>query len=498
MIHSTKKLVAVSLFGLLVIVGLALSCAIALADEQPTGSKTEAKPDVPKVIKLTLHPAKPPDAALQYPLLPRFIDQSVGNAVPLYLKAITSLEGRKDPDDLWDKVDRWLEMPLSELPIGEVEKVVEMNRAILKNVTLAAHRDRADWDSPVHEDQDVFGILLPEMNPLRRAGRLLALKARFQIAQGHVSDALATLQTGYALARHTGEYPFLVCSMVGIAISQTMDQQMETLIQSPKCPNLYWSLTALPSPLIDLRPATNLESDFLFLAFPELRDIEHAEHSPEEWEAVLVHFVRRYQPMMDWRTLKNKWDDIGMTALMTGRAMALLPRAKDDLIKAGRDRKEVEAMPAAQIVLLHEMMIYKATRDEVFKWFSVPYWQAREGMLGVDQKVKEEVRSRELIPIASLLLPALTKVRDASVRGERRIALLRVIEALRFYAAEHDGKLPAALDDIKEVPIPVDPVTGKSFGYSLSEDKATLDAPPPHGETWEGLGARYEVTIAAK
>ena len=134
----------------------------------------------------------------------------------------------------------------------------------------------------------------------------------------------------------------------------------------------------------------------------------------------------------------------------------------------------------------------------MFKWFNVPYWEARKGFAAVDQKFKTELRDREIIPIASLLLPAVNKCRDASVRSQRRIDLLRVVEALRLYAAEHEGKLPSALDDIKEVPIPLDPVSGKPFGYKLEGGTATLDAPPPPGMRWDVLGARYEITIAAK
>jgi hypothetical protein len=100
--------------------------------------------------------------------------------------------------------------------------------------------------------------------------------------------------------------------------------------------------------------------------------------------------------------------------------------------------------------------------------------------------------------LASLLMPALSNARGASVRSERRIAMLRVVEALRLHAAESGGKLPSSLDEIKAVPLPIDPVTGKPFGYKLTDGKATLDAPPPAGDKWETLGARYEISIAAK
>jgi hypothetical protein len=483
-------------------VGICASTSLLLAADAPPKSieataRPPAKPDEPIVVKLTLHPAKPPAAALEYPLLPRFVDQTSGNAAMLYSKTIISLTDRKEPNDFWDKVDRWSAMPPAELPKSDVYNALAKFHEVLKMTKMAARRSNCDWEPPIHEQEDIFSILLPEMQQLREIGRLLALRARLEIAEGHPAEALETLQTGYSLARHTADCPFVICGLVGAAISGMMDNQLETLVQSPNCPNLYWSITALPNPLIDLRPGLGLEADSLFLEFPELRDLEHARHTPEEWESILVRFGQR------WRLIAamggeggSSLEQIGMTAFMTGRAMALFPRAKLELVAAGHDRKTVDAMPAAQVILLHMVMTFKRSRDEMFKWFNLPYWQARVGMEDTDRKLSREIREQELVPVASVLLPALSSVRLASVRSERRIALLRVIEALRFYAAEHDGKLPEALDNIKEVPLPVDPVSGKPFGYKLGDGKATLDAPPPAGETWLSLGTRCEVTIA--
>ena len=68
------------------------------------------------------------------------------------------------------------------------------------------------------------------------------------------------------------------------------------------------------------------------------------------------------------------------------------------------------------------------------------------------------------------------------------IALLCCVEALRMYAAEHDGKLPARLDDIP-LPLPVDPATGKPFIYKVDGKTAHLDGAPLDSQI------RYEVTI---
>ena len=70
--------------------------------------------------------------------------------------------------------------------------------------------------------------------------------------------------------------------------------------------------------------------------------------------------------------------------------------------------------------------------------------------------------------------------------------MLRCVEAMRLYAAAHDGKLPSKLEEITEVPVPVDPVTGKSFAFKLGDDGVTIE---PTTEWVTGLRRRYELTV---
>ena len=73
--------------------------------------------------------------------------------------------------------------------------------------------------------------------------------------------------------------------------------------------------------------------------------------------------------------------------------------------------------------------------------------------------------------------------------------LLRCLEAIRIYAAEHAGKFPASLDEIN-FPVPVDPVTGKPFAYSLEGTTAHLRGGPPQGmEKVAVYNVHYEITI---
>jgi hypothetical protein len=83
------------------------------------------------------------------------------------------------------------------------------------------------------------------------------------------------------------------------------------------------------------------------------------------------------------------------------------------------------------------------------------------------------------------------------VRLDRKIAALRCVEAVRLYAAAHAGKLPTALKDIDEVPIPLDPATGNDFEYKADGNKAVLSAPAPDGKSFISNNVlRYELIIA--
>ena len=72
---------------------------------------------------------------------------------------------------------------------------------------------------------------------------------------------------------------------------------------------------------------------------------------------------------------------------------------------------------------------------------------------------------------------------------------MRHVEALRLYAAEHDGKLPAKLSDIS-VPLPIDPVTGKPFVYAVDGATAHIRGSSLQGEEKDpGSNVHYEVTL---
>jgi hypothetical protein len=440
----------------------------------------------PPTVRLNVLPAAAPRPALKYQLLPNIRDRRPGNAAVHYSKLGLRYPGTEPEAKQFDQ--QWLDMPLADLPRDKVRAFLDSHRDVLDDIDLAARRETCDWELPIRE-RDFISLRLEEAQRVRSFAKLLRLQARLQIVEGRLDEALHTLQTGYAMGGQIAREPTLISGLVGIAICGIMSNQLEDLIQQPGAPNLYWALTELPQPLIDLRPGKETEGQMLYLSYPELADLENRDYGPEYWQRLIDRLLAN---TARWGDGELKESD---RLLFVARAIKRYPLAKQHLIEMGRSTEEVEAMPVAKVVAIDTMRTYDEFRDEMFKWFPLPYWQARPGMEQANETLKH-APSREIMPIASLILPAVGNVMMASARSERTIAMLRVIEAVRLYGAAHDGKLPAKLTDVIEVPLPVDPLSGGPFVYRLEGDMAILEAPLPQGLVPRTFGSRFEIKFA--
>jgi hypothetical protein len=475
-----------------------LAVLLAAAAAAPAQPPSQIEPT-----KLTISPAAAASPALKYLLLPELIDQTPGNAALEYYRSLSPewWSNIRQPKT-WERVEKALQTPLKDLrrkettegPAGWDNLGWIENIKMLQHVDRAARRESVDWGMAERLRREGYGLLLPDVQGLRQIGTLLAVRARLEIAEGRYDKAVYTLQTGLALAYHVGDSVILIQELVGIAIAQLMFAQLEELIQQPGAPNFYWALTELPRPFFDLRKALQGEKLALFVSVPELHSMETTRLTEEQQQKLLPVLGGGLEAGGIFGG-KPKWSDRLMGTLLVLRAY---PEAKQALIAEGRKPEEVEALPTLQVVLIHSWHQYKRLQDGVFKCASLPYWEAQPRIEQEDKRFRQARRRLEARPFIDFL-PAIQKVVAATVRSDRRIAALRCIEAIRIYAAAHDGKLPATLDSITEVPIPIDPMTGKAFTYRVTDEQATLIAPPPQGEKpYPGNSLHYELTLRRK
>jgi hypothetical protein len=93
-----------------------------------------------------------------------------------------------------------------------------------------------------------------------------------------------------------------------------------------------------------------------------------------------------------------------------------------------------------------------------------------------------------------VLEPAHERVRILALRFERDLKMLQCLEAIRLYAAAHDGNLPERLDQGLPGAVPIDPLHDLPFVYRASGDSAILESPAPRGEKAK-VGLRYDITV---
>jgi hypothetical protein len=437
-----------------------------------------ARAAAPPPVKLWLTPAKLPTPALKYQLLPDARVATSGNAANVYREVIEQL-AKTSVTPKAELFSGWTELPLNVLPKENVRKELAAFDKVYDLLDKAARCEHCDWGLRERLREKGIGARLPEFQQMRECALLLRIKAHLEMADGRFDKAVLTLRTGFALARHIGESETLICYLVGVAVANIMEAELDQFIACPDAPNLYYALTDLPAPLVSMRKALEGERLWLPGTFPHLGDVLTNLDAGPLSEKELQYWANVA------KDLSNQ--DLGYAGrvYLAWNIQQKHEIAKRALIAAGRPRDKVEAMPHIQVAVLHAVLEYDAALDNLLVWEKRPYWELTDPDRNVNRRYLKDrwkYYDSSAIPLAPGILPAVQKVMLARVRTERRLALLRTVEALRYYAAEHDGKLPPSLAAVTAVPLPRDPFTGKSFEYELRGDVAQLRGPPPPNE----------------
>jgi hypothetical protein len=458
-----------------------------------------APAQAPEPIKLTLSPAALPSPTVKYRLLPERRNLANNNAAPHYYRSLAFFVDNKDllnevGDGVWAV---WSRTPARELPTLDVRLKLGVIRPVLRQFERGARCRDCDWQLA---DRNALELLIPEVQGFRTLVYPLAVQARIELADGRFGEAAEGLQTGYAFCRHLGDGPTLIYVLVGAAMTQILDGTLEEMIQQPDAPNLYWSLTVLPRPFFDYQRPLREESTALERSFPFLKRLEGGPMTDADVEAARQEFHKTVERV---GIVPATPAEVMMQPLAQAAAY---PEARESLLKQGFTEAQLDAMPRFQVVGLDALRQYRAAWEEVAAWTNVPHFSHEPGYQKAQARMLEAgARMERVLLIGSALdrylqlgrsLTLFDKIDNAAGRVDRRFAALRCVEAIRLYLANHDGKLPASLKDVTEVPIPVDPMTDLPFEYEVKGDTARLTAPAWPGEKLgPGYGLSYELTI---
>lgn len=447
-----------------------------------------AQPPKVETRTIVLSPADAPTPALRYPLLPEVRDLKTGNAALGYQRAHSPEWWTQNlREALSGKVD-WFAGPLETFPKAEADKVLG-NRGFYQEIDLAARKTSCEWDLLDRLRTDGAMMLLPDLQSFRLYGTLLGIRSRRLLLDHKYREADHSLQSAMALSRHVAEGPTLINFLVGASIANQNLGVVEDWIIQADSPNVYWSLTILPSPYLPM--AKNLESEKLLTEnmFPGAREALADPKKPLPDNAKFSKLLETMS-LMESGFPKNILTEAWLT-------LRLQKEARDFLVARGRTEAQVKDLGAQGTVLLYLVGRFDDAFDDFAKYINLPYSQSLPALRKAETDMRAaQKKNPEANMLAGALLPAVYRVKFGQARVDRKIATLRSFEALRLYAAKNGGDLPKTWDNFTVVPVPLDPATGQPFDLRREGNVTVLTVPSLPGGTEPDY--RYEITIAKK
>ncbi|HEX7379057.1 MAG TPA: hypothetical protein VF278_18185 [Pirellulales bacterium] len=415
----------------------------------------------PAPIELTIHPRAIETPVLKYRLFPAEAELKPGNAVPILLRMPW---GYTDwMSKVFPTLNEWESRPLS-APEWAASNGVLTER-LWSEMKRAAFRREARWEYPIGEAPSVSSILLPDVAGLRRFLQYgLSARIRYHLTRGKLDAAREGILVGLANARHLAQTPFAVNQFVALAIHQAMLERTGELISQPNSPNLYWALSTLPQSLVELDRAASLQGDLFALDFPAVNELD-APREAGDWRRMaeqLVEFLEEDVELREQRTIPatryiQKWVDFARAELKTGAGQKVAAKMSDEEVAVRwyvQQRLALDQRAAALVVL--------SPREA---------WPLLHRLRKDTASFCEKAGTKEVGHFNA------TQLCVHAWSLKRKIASLRVIEAVRDYLAANEGRPPAKLADIRGVPVPLDPMTGEAFHWQVDGKTATLRAP---------------------
>ena len=192
-----------------------------------------------------------------------------GNPIQNYMKCMMEQKKFFFDEDAVQSRENLLTMPLKELPALDLK---EYGHFVLSQADRAARLDNPDWQVLLKLRAEGIELLLPEVQQIRRWPG--PFKCGFvPRSPNAASTTRSELPRRCSLsARHLGEHPTLIGDLVGMAIASMAIYHLDEMLEQPGCPNLYWALTTLPSPMISLDKGMDGERVMMAWVFRDLSD----------------------------------------------------------------------------------------------------------------------------------------------------------------------------------------------------------------------------------
>ncbi len=465
----------------IVSVPLCLAAAAAVPASRPASRPATRRTVDTRAFELT--PTPPPTPALRYQLTTSPADRRPGNAAQAYLEAALTVSAEQS--DAMDKaVDAEMDRHDNAAFAAIIGPLFGGRSETFVLLDQASRYDRCNWDLPVSSLQ-----YTPWLNNLRLLSNVLSCRTTFLTRAGRIDEAVETMRWQVELGRAVGRGSVVVNGLVGDIIYGGIAPNLPELMDRPDAPNLYWALRPLCRPVVPLADAVRGDRAFLLSVIPVLAKGRSGGITADDWRAYAEQCAAfaALQPYVVTQA-GNPPQQSGPTLAETVRtanagAATLLPESSAYYARTRRlsaaEAAKVDPQLLAATYLIEQD---QAASDEAAKLLDLPYPQLMPRWAAVAGRLRELGITAQ--SPSAVALPFFRALPVTFAMTERRFAALTAVEALRSYAAAHDGQLPQQLANVTDTPVPDNPVTGKPFEYRVENGVATLEDHDPLLADW--------------
>ncbi|MFO1062270.1 MAG: hypothetical protein U0892_00165 [Pirellulales bacterium] len=414
-------------------------------------------------------PAMEPKPALKIRFTPTQQETRPGSAMLHFSRALVILN--QISGDLRKRVDSaTAESPASK---EDLKALVAAATHLFHELHLLGLSEDQSWD---HRLRDLNGterwtFLLPEVQEGRSLARLLQHRVEVELEQKNVAGAVEAVQDGFRLSTFMAQGETVIQQLVSLAIETMMMEATEKIIAEPHSDNFYWAIASLRDPQPNMRRAFELELYAIKTTFQPLLDAKTLSGDEEFWQKKVLEMQDAFRQL-------SGDSSIGLNLSLA--VISSAPSAKEKLIAQGYKAEMLDQKPRTQLTLLQAGYEIDFWCDEINKEFFLPADFVRNAddfaSRRLDKWMQANRHSSVSAVVMSLLVPSFEGIgRSLRLNQVRRERLL-IVEALRHYAATHDGKLPQSLAQLTQLPAPTSSPFGKPWEYEVTDSNAVQAA----------------------
>lgn len=401
-----------------------------------------------------------------------------GNAVPYYLAAVADLRNLRQQDFDAEKLLALLDAPLDALKAEDVRVLgLSDSETTLRWLRQAVRRPSVEWPNDAGAEGQQG--LLVDISGLRLLLTRLALDIRWEIHEGRPEGAIERLRWGYALIDAMAKSRRLIMRVAAAGDERLLTARVAELVKRPGSSNLGWALAELPALGTRMGDAEREDAAYLYEMAPELGRLRDGSFVQADWDAFVARLAdpKGFLPEGAVGYNVSTQTPAERKALAEKALTEALPRAREWLGAAAAGKGDGEVL-ARYLTGTFDAQVAAATRLT-----ALPFAEAHPRLRAAGKTMAADRDANFLLPLGA---GSPDSAYALMARADRGVAMLRVVEGVRDFAARHDGRLPETLAAVTELPVPADPITGAAFGYGVQGEEATLSATAP-----EGLGPRY-------